>query len=88
MQGRLGQRRGKRAFRVFNHPKFRAAYDFLLLRSESGEAELAELVEWWTRFQEETVEEQQNMVNSIPSSGNDKKKPRRRRRKKPEAKSE
>ena len=87
MQVRLGQRRGKRAFRVLSHPKFRAAYDFLLLRSESGEQELTELAAWWTRFQEETIEEQQNMVNSIAPAGNDKKRPRRRHRKKPEAKS-
>ena len=36
-------------------PRFRAAYDFLALRGESGEVTPA-LVEWWTRFQNETPE--------------------------------
>ncbi|MCU7892298.1 MAG: hypothetical protein KZQ78_12055, partial [Candidatus Thiodiazotropha sp. (ex Ustalcina ferruginea)] len=31
------------------HPKFRAAYDFLLLRAEAGEVE-RELADWLTRF--------------------------------------
>ncbi|HIF50096.1 MAG TPA: polynucleotide adenylyltransferase PcnB [Thiotrichaceae bacterium] len=40
----------KRSFRVLMHPKFRAAYDFLLLRAEAGES-LGELVEYWTKEQ-------------------------------------
>jgi poly(A) polymerase len=35
---------------LLEHPRFRAAYDFLLLRAETG-AENSELVEWWTKFQ-------------------------------------
>lgn len=52
LQARLPQRAGKRAARLYAHPRFRAAYDFLLLRHEAGEGELAELCEWWTRYQE------------------------------------
>jgi len=51
MQSRLEHRAGRQAFRLLEHPRFRAAYDFLLLRSEVGEAP-KELGEWWTRFQE------------------------------------
>ncbi len=51
MQARLAKRVGKRTYRVYEHPRFRAAYDFLLLRAESGEAEQA-LCDWWTTFQE------------------------------------
>src|SRR5690606_22997780 len=51
MQPRFEQRAGQRPFRVLEHPRFRAAYDFLLLRCESGEVEM-ELGEWWTRFQD------------------------------------
>ncbi len=50
MQNRLA-RRGKRALQLLQHPRFRAAYDFLLLRGES-EPELTELCQWWTSFQE------------------------------------
>lgn len=40
----------KRSFRVLMHPKFRAAYDFLLLRAQAGEP-LDELVDYWTQEQ-------------------------------------
>lgn len=49
LQVRL-KRTGKRSFRVLMHPKFRAAYDFLLLRAEAGEP-LQELVDYWTKEQ-------------------------------------
>jgi len=34
MQYRLNRTKGRRAMRILSHPKFRAAYDFLLLRAE------------------------------------------------------
>lgn len=49
LQPRFEQRTGKRPFAVLNHPRFRAGYDFLLLRCESGELPM-ELAEWWTTF--------------------------------------
>lgn len=58
-QARLAQRRGKRPIRLVTHPRFRAAYDFLLLRNDAGE-ELQELCDWWTHFQE--VEEGERHV--------------------------
>jgi len=50
LQPRLERREGKRPYRMLTHPRFRAAYDFLLLRAEAGEVD-AELADWWTRFQ-------------------------------------
>lgn len=50
LQPRLERREGRRLYRLLAHPKFRAAYDFLLLRAEAGEVDLA-LTDWWTRFQ-------------------------------------
>lgn len=50
LQPRFRQRRGNRPHRLLEHPRFRAAYDFLLLRAETG-SENAELAEWWTKFQ-------------------------------------
>lgn len=51
MQHRFEHRRGKRPQRLLGHPRFRAAYDFLLLRAESGEVDM-ELADWWTQYQE------------------------------------
>ena len=51
LQPRFEQRAGSRPFRLMEHPRFRAAYDFLALRGESGEVPQL-LVDWWTSFQE------------------------------------
>ncbi|MGZ5152356.1 MAG: polynucleotide adenylyltransferase PcnB, partial [Burkholderiales bacterium] len=50
MQPRFHQRSGRRPFRLVENPRFRAGYDFLLLRCASGEVDPA-IGEWWTRFQ-------------------------------------
>ena len=50
LQPRFTQRQGKRPQRLMAHPRFRAAYDFLVLRAQAGEAE-PELAEWWTQLQ-------------------------------------
>ena len=62
LQLRLTQITGKRPFVTLTHPRFRAAYDFMLLRAEAGE-EIQELCDWWTRFQIAENDEQQGMVN-------------------------
>jgi poly(A) polymerase len=50
LQSRFESRAGKAPLRLLSHPRFRAAYDFLLLRAESGE-EMGDLPQWWTEFQ-------------------------------------
>jgi len=50
MQLRLQKTRGRRVLGMLGHPRFRAAYDFLLLRSLVGDAE-PELAEFWTGLQ-------------------------------------
>ena len=50
LQARFLRRGGRRPHALFAHPRFRAAFDFLSLRSQSGEIPAA-LVEWWERFQ-------------------------------------
>ena len=73
LQPRLLNRRGRGAAgRLLTHPRFRAAYDFLLLRAESGE-DVAEHAKWWTRFQEAGEDTQRSMLE-------DKRGPKRRRR--------
>jgi poly(A) polymerase len=77
LQHRFEQRAGKRPHRLLGHPRFRAAYDFLLLRAEAGEVD-AELAEWWTRFQSVEGDAQQQMAaSSKPTAG------RQRRRRRP-----
>ncbi|PWG62889.1 polynucleotide adenylyltransferase PcnB [Spiribacter halobius] len=55
LQPRFERRTPKRAQRLLGHPRFRAAYDFLLLRAESGLAD-AEVARWWTDFQQGNAE--------------------------------
>lgn len=63
LQKRLTRRTGKRPFRVLQHPRFRAGYDFLVLRTQAGEAHTA-LADWWTKFQTATSEEQKAMTKT------------------------
>ncbi|MDP3584648.1 MAG: polynucleotide adenylyltransferase PcnB [Thiobacillus sp.] len=76
LQPRFEQRGGQRPYRLLEHPRFRAAYDFLLLRAESGEVD-TELGEWWTRFQE--VDDDERAAMLLADSGP---KPRRKRKRK------
>ncbi|MEF8794462.1 polynucleotide adenylyltransferase PcnB [Thiohalorhabdus sp.] len=46
LQARMERARGKRALRLLGHPRFRAAFDFLLVRGRSGEAD-PDPVAWW-----------------------------------------
>jgi len=78
LQPRFTQRGGQRPYRLLEHPRFRAAYDFLLMRAESGEVE-AELPQWWTDFQEVDDEERKRML--LPDDTPKK----RRRKRKPKA---
>jgi len=81
LQPRFEQRGGQRPYRLLALPRFRAAYDFLLLRCESGEAD-SQLGLWWDEFQDASEERRAEML--LPDSGGPRK--RRRRRRKPSAK--
>ncbi|MEW8428680.1 MAG: polynucleotide adenylyltransferase PcnB, partial [gamma proteobacterium symbiont of Ctena orbiculata] len=61
LQPRFQQRQGKKPYRLLTHPRFRAAYDFLLLRAEAGEVE-TELAKWWTDFQQANSQQKQGMT--------------------------
>jgi poly(A) polymerase len=73
MQPRLLQRGGQRPFRLLEHERFRAGYDFLLMRCESGELP-REVGQWWTRFQDAGDDERRGMLLKEEAG------PRRRRR--------
>ena len=61
MQLRFERRTGKNPFTLIDHPKYRAAYDFMLLRSLLGHVP-AELVTWWETFVAADPKERRNMV--------------------------
>lgn len=78
LQPRFEQRAGKRPFGLLTHPRYRAAYDFLLLRCESGELPM-EIGEWWTAFANAEGDERAAMLQADTAP----KKRRKRSRKKP-----
>jgi poly(A) polymerase len=89
MQPRFERREGRRALRLLDHPRFRAAYDFLLLRAAAGEAD-PELAQWWTDIQSLPAEEKVARVESAaqtqpPRTGSGTKRRRRRRRPAPKS---
>jgi poly(A) polymerase len=83
LQPRFEQRSGQRPFRLLEHPRFRAGYDFLWLRCASGEmeGELATLADWWDRFQHAGMDERENMLR--PEEAPKKRKRARGRKRKP-----
>jgi len=50
LQLKLETRLGHQPYKILNHPRFRAAYDFLLLREEAAN-DTQGIGEWWTQFQ-------------------------------------
>lgn len=64
MQERLPRRSGKRADLLLDNPRFRAGYDFLLLRETAGE-ETDGLGDWWTDYQEGNDSERRNMIRDL-----------------------
>ncbi len=81
LQQRFEQRAGQRPFRLLEQPRFRAGFDFLLLRCASGEVD-DELGLWWDEFQDASAERQAEMLQ--PEQAGDKKRRRRKPRKTPE----
>ena len=63
LQLQLPRRGGQRAKRFSEHSRFRAAYDFILLREQAGE-NLNGLGEWWTQYQESNEEQKQAMSDA------------------------
>jgi len=73
LQARLENPRGRKAAELVEQRRFRAAYDFLLLRGETGEVE-GGIGRWWTEFQELAPEQR---LEQAPAD------PERRRRRRP-----
>ena len=78
LQPRFEQRSGRRPFGLLAHERFRAGFDFLVLRSASGEAP-GELSQWWEKFQQAGEAERQAMLMA-PAPGEHRRRRRRRRK--------
>lgn len=79
MQERLPRRAGKRADTLLAHPRFRAAYDFLLLRESAGE-QTEELGNWWTEYQDASDSQRREMISNLSSKSTTARKRRRKPR--------
>lgn len=78
MQHQLEKRRPHRAMAIVYMNRFRAAYDFLLLRSET-EPKLVEIANWWTAFYDADEENRHRLIHELV-------KPKKRRRRSPSKK--
>ncbi len=83
LQPRFLKRKGKRALGFLDHPRFRAAYDFMLLRYQGGEQSLKEVSDWWTKIQQIPFEERGSMVGLSEGEKASRATHKKRRRKKP-----
>jgi poly(A) polymerase len=77
LQPRFEQRSGARPYRLLSHPRYRAGYDFLLIRAKGGDVP-QEMADWWTRFQDAGEEARAAML--LPAGEEAPRKRRRRRR--------
>ena len=66
LQPRFNRRSGVKSLSLLQHPRFRAAYDFLMLRAQAGAA-APELAQWWTDIQLLSQEDRVKLVQSRPA---------------------
>jgi poly(A) polymerase len=79
MQPRFERRVGKAPYKMLEHPRMRAGYDFLLLRCAAGEVDES-LGEWWTEFMRGDGASREALIAQANANGaTSTPKPRRRR---------
>ena len=80
LQPRFNVQKGKRAFNLLEHKRFRAAYDFMMLRAEVGEIDI-EVALFWTNVQKQNNEERMESfgINQSAKTGKRRRRPRKRR---------
>ncbi len=71
LQPKFNLRIGSKPSRLLGHPRFRAGYDFLLLRAETGGVD-PELADWWGRYQNANENEQRKMTQPPRNASNNK----------------
>lgn len=80
LQPRFAVHKGKRAYNLLEHRRFRAAYDFMMLRAEVGEIDI-EAAHFWTKVQKQNTDERLASfgISQKAKPGKRKRRPRRRR---------
>lgn len=61
MQPRFEKRTGSAPYSLLDQPRFRAGFDFLRLRAQTGEIDM-ELAEWWEKFSTAYDDERHAMI--------------------------
>ena len=87
LQPRFERRHGKAPQKLLEHIRFRAGYDFLMLRAAADEVPAA-LADWWTRFPHAAEEERERMLREASSEGDGAAGGRRRRRRRGRSKAQ
>jgi poly(A) polymerase len=64
MQPRFEKRTGSSPYSMLEQPRFRAGFDFLRLRAQTGEID-TELSEWWEKFSTAYDDERHEMVEQV-----------------------
>ena len=64
LQLKLHSRIGKQPYKTLKHPRFRAAYDFMLIR-EKASNEIKGLGKWWTDFQRNDDDLKKSLINNL-----------------------
>ncbi len=64
LQLRLCRKQGNKVEQLIEHPRFRAAYDLLVLREKSGE-DIQGMGEWWTQYQSANADEKEQMRETL-----------------------
>ncbi|WP_312687475.1 polynucleotide adenylyltransferase PcnB [Kosakonia sp.] len=84
LQLRMSRRQGKRAWKLMEHPKFRAAYDLMALRADAERnGELQRLVKWWGEFQVSAPPTQKDMLDNLGDEPAERRRHRRPRKRAP-----
>jgi poly(A) polymerase len=79
LQPRFQSQRGKRAMKFLEHRRFRAAYDFMMLLSETGQVDKA-TADFWTDVQNQSAAERATSFEVGSPTGTKRRRRRRKRR--------
>jgi poly(A) polymerase len=81
LQWRLTRRaRGRKMLNVLEHPRFRAGYDFLLLRASAGEEAVLPFAKWWTDYIDGDDNARQTLLTQSSQLTHTKKRSRRKKK--------
>ncbi|MDR2014472.1 MAG: polynucleotide adenylyltransferase PcnB [Azoarcus sp.] len=82
LQPRFDKRMGRAPYRLIEHPRFRAAWDFLHLRAQAGGIP-EDLAAWWDSFAHANQDKREELLRTASDSGTAPAHKRRRSRRKP-----